>query len=92
MIEELAIEKFKTLSLERQQEVLDFIEFLQAKQASETIEVKSIDPEALKTDWQSEPFFGIWRNYPFGEPRSNREDMKDSAKWVKQIRQQQWNG
>lgn len=84
--EALAVEKLKTLSPERQREVLDFIEFLQAKeqrQSSETNEAKeSINSEALKADWQAEPFFGIWRD---------REDMKDSTEWVKQVRQQQWN-
>lgn len=91
MTEAIAIAKLKTLTLQHQQEVLDFIEFLKTKeqrQASEATQSvsgdasKQIDPEAA-TDWQAEPFFGIWRD---------QEDMKDSTAWVRQLRQEQWNG
>ncbi|MBE9008960.1 DUF2281 domain-containing protein [Pseudanabaenaceae cyanobacterium LEGE 13415] len=81
----IAIAKLKALSPERQQEVLDFIEFLQQKDQSKTTDSSSNQTTSLddaKSDWSSDPFFGIWRD---------RADLTDSSAWVKQIRQQHWN-
>lgn len=83
--ESIVVEKLKALSPERQQEVLDFIEFLQLKDQAR-MSNSPIDQAsqllAAKSDWTSDPFFGIWRD---------REDLQDSTAWVKQIRQQHWN-
>ncbi|GAP95841.1 DUF2281 domain-containing protein [Leptolyngbya sp. NIES-2104] len=80
--ESLVIEKLKMLSPERQQEVLDFIEFLQQKDQSQAADDQTAQLDNFKSDWISDPFFGIWRD---------REDLEDSATWVRQIRQQHWN-
>jgi hypothetical protein len=43
---------------------------------------ESIQPTQLNTkDLQDEPFVGMWRD---------REEMADSTKWVRSIRQQHW--
>lgn len=80
--ESIALEKLKALSPERQQEVLDFIEFLQLKDQAQASKLPTDQAaQTPKSDWTSDPFFGIWRD---------REDLQDSTAWVKQIRQQHW--
>jgi hypothetical protein len=37
--------------------------------------------EGQAIDWNNEPFVGMWQD---------REDMKDSSKWVRSLRQQEW--
>ncbi|MBE9229685.1 DUF2281 domain-containing protein [Phormidium sp. LEGE 05292] len=52
-IEEAILEKVRVLPPEKQQEVLDFAEFLAQK-----IEVTN---SSIKGSFQDEPFVGIWR-------------------------------
>jgi hypothetical protein len=81
MSSEVAIAKLKTLTPEHQQEVLDFIEFLELKERREA-PTPDIEVDSDASDWKLEPFFGIWRD---------REDMKDSSAWVRQLRRRSWN-
>jgi hypothetical protein len=38
--------------------------------------------ENSEIDWENEPFIGMWKD---------REDMKNSQQWVRQLRQQEWS-
>lgn len=67
---------FSKLSPEAQQEVIDFIAFLQTRNAPvlprKKTKVSSLTKEA---------FIGIWQN---------REDLQDSTQWVRDSRQKEW--
>lgn len=39
------------------------------------------ETEIDQSNLQDEPFIGMWKD---------REDMKDSSQWVRQLRQQEW--
>ena len=64
----------QTLPPERQQEVRDFVEFLAGKywRAQEPA-------KAVRKSFVNGPYFGMWRD---------RDEMKDSACWVRQLREQ----
>ena len=67
--------ELKSLPLEAQREVLDFIAFLRAR-------YKPRHPsDKRKVSLLDEPFIGMWRD---------REDMEDSNKWVRDIRHSEW--
>lgn len=56
--ESIALEKLKALSPERQQEVLDFIEFLQLKDQAQASKLPTDQAaQTPKSDWTSDPFF-----------------------------------
>jgi len=59
---------------EKQAEVLDFIEFLAQRQPGVAIREKR---PALR----DEAFVGMW---------ADREDMRDSSAWVRQLREKEW--
>ncbi len=65
-----------TLPPEAQRQVFDFIEFLK-------IRYRRIRPgkKAVRNKIANEPFIGIWEG---------REDMKDSSKWIRSIRESEW--
>lgn len=71
------IKDLTSLPPEAQKEVLDFIAFLKTRYPSPRTRKKS-EPRKL----QDEPFVGMWRG---------REDMTDSAAWVRVLRQKEWN-
>ncbi|MBE9225005.1 DUF2281 domain-containing protein [Phormidium sp. LEGE 05292] len=52
-IEDAILEKLKILPVEKQQEVLDFAEFLAQK-----VEVTN---HSIKENWRDEPFVGMWQ-------------------------------
>ncbi len=66
------------LPLKAQREVVDFIDFLKTRYATESKDQK----KALSaTPIEDEIFIGMWHN---------RKDLKDSSEWVKKIRTNDW--
>ena len=45
------------------------------------LEVQTVSQEINLSNFQNEPFVGMWKD---------REDMEDSSQWVRQVRQQEW--
>ncbi len=69
---------FSSLPPEAQQQVMDFIAFLQTRYASAAARPrKAIKPAPLK----QEDFIGVWRH---------REDLQDSTAWVRKARTAEW--
>ncbi len=69
--------KIKQLPPEAKRQAQDFIDFLYQRY---TLKEK---PMTSKTSKLSEnPFFGIWKD---------RQEMKDSTEWVKNVRKSQWS-
>lgn len=67
---------FNALPPEAQKQVLDFISFLESRYTSAPIR------KVRRARLGKEPFIGMW---------SRREDMKDSAAWVRDARQREWD-
>lgn len=70
------LQDFEALPPEAQRQVADFIAFLKARYVA---------PRKAKNKRRSlrdEPFIGMWRD---------REDMKDSAAWVRRLRRSEWS-
>jgi hypothetical protein len=69
-------QRFSSLPPEAQQQVIDFIVFLQMRYTL---------PRPRKTARSSkltkEAFIGMWRN---------REDLRDSTAWVRKSREREW--
>jgi hypothetical protein len=76
MNQKSAWQYFSKLPLEAQQQVIDFIAFLQTRhlpsRSRETTKVPRLSKEA---------FVGMWQN---------REDLQDSTKWMRNLREQEW--
>jgi hypothetical protein len=70
-------QEFRTLSPSAQKQVLDFIAFLRTRQRPR----RSKRPARPLGDLADEPFIGMWRD---------REDMKDSTAWVREVRKREW--
>ena len=70
------IDKLVALPPEQQVEVLDFIEFLAARRCPATV-------RSRRGPLCDEPFIGMW---------SDRQDMADSAAWVRELREREWGG
>ena len=67
----------KSLPPEAQREVIDFIAFLRARYKA------PFPSEKLKrTELALEPFVGMWRD---------REEMEDSSRWVRSVREREWS-
>lgn len=45
------------------------------------LKVQTSSTKINQSDFQDEPFVGMWKD---------REDLNDSSRWVRQIRQQEW--
>jgi hypothetical protein len=73
---EAIMKRIGELPPEGQQEAADFIQFLWNKYA---IPDAAVGPDENAEDEVS--FFGMW---------ANREDMADSAAWVKELRRREW--
>jgi len=63
------------LPANEQHEVLNFVEFLKSRH--QAVKTKT----AKRRSFAREPFVGMWRD---------REDMNDSAAWVRDLRRTQW--
>ena len=70
------LSEIASLPPEAQKQAIDFIAFLKTRYPS-TMPLK----KAKRTQLADEPFIGMWRT---------RSDMKDSAAWVKSMRQNEW--
>lgn len=70
------LSKFDALPPEAQQQVVDFIAFLQARYRP--IAMGKTKSKARLSD---EKYVGIWRN---------REDLRDSSAWVRNNRATEW--
>ena len=68
--------KFEALPPEAKRQVIDFIEFLQARYRN-----LKHQKQAQKPSLREEPFIGMWKD---------RDDMNDSGKWVRDLRQREW--
>ncbi len=69
-------QSFSSLPPEAQQQVLDFIAFLQTRYRP-----ARSHKTARATPLAKEPFIGMWRD---------RDDMRDSAAWVRNLRNTEW--
>jgi len=67
-------ERFRALPPEAQKQMLDFLAFLEQRYRV----VRSPRP---KKPLRSYAFVGLWRE---------REEMKDSNRWVRHLRQREW--
>ncbi len=68
------LKKFSALPLEAQQQVLDFMAFLERHYQSE-------EKSKPKCKLSEEKFIGIWQG---------REDLENSTGWVKSVRRTEW--
>jgi len=69
-------QEIESLPPEAQKQVEDFVAFLRAR-------YKPIAKKRIKRGkLEDEPFFGMWKR---------REDMRDSAQWVRELRQREWS-
>lgn len=70
------LREFDTLPPEAQKQVLDFISFLSAR-----YKVTSRQKGKGRISLANEPFIGMWKD---------REDMRDSVRWVRETRDSEW--
>jgi hypothetical protein len=71
-------DEFSSLPIEAQRQVADFIAFLRQRYQSDANTRRTV---TQRLDLSDEPFIGMWRD---------REEMQDSATWVRKTRQQEW--
>ena len=69
-------QEIESLPLQAKREVADFVAFLRTR-----YKLPCSADKTMKTELSDEPFIGIWRN---------REDMEDSCKWVRTLRDREW--
>lgn len=68
-------QEIDSLPPEAQKEIEDFIAFLKTR-------YKPVAKKrAKKARLEEEPFVGMWKG---------RDDMRDSARWVRDLRQKEW--
>jgi hypothetical protein len=60
---------------EARRQVMDFISFLKTR-------YKKPQPIARRNNIINDPFIGIWKD---------RDDMKDSNKWLRKVRKSEWD-
>ena len=76
MTNEEILREINSLPLEAQRQIEDFISFLRER-------YKNSPPNIVSTsDLETEAFVGMWRD---------REDMRDSSTWVRNIRETHWS-
>ena len=69
------LREIETLPPEAQKQVSDFVAFLKARYGV------TLRKKTKRGKLENEPFFGMWKD---------REDMRDSTKWVRELRQREW--
>ena len=75
MTNEEILREINSLPLEAQRQIEDFISFLRER-------YKNMQPKNTPvSDLESVAFVGMWRD---------REDMRDSTAWVRNIREKHW--
>jgi hypothetical protein len=67
--------KFESLPIEAQKQVLTFIDFLQKRYEPKGKKTREMKPVNNKK------FVGLWEN---------REDLKDSSSWIRNLRKKEW--
>lgn len=70
------VNDIKTLPPDKQEEVADFVAFLKSR-----IGINEKQPPSKKKTVNSDSFIGMW---------ADREDMSDSANWVRELREKEW--
>lgn len=70
--------QFNALPAEAKREVIDFIAFLQTRYQRSNLKKR---PQTSKLS--EDPFIGIWKD---------REDLKDSVAWIRDVRKNEWVG
>ena len=78
MEQEKFFNDISNLPQEAQRQVADFIALLRTR-----YEQPQRDKTAKRDNILNEPFIGIWKG---------RKDMKDSRKWLRDVRQSEWGG
>jgi len=69
-------QEIKSLPVDAQRQVFDFVAFLKTRYP-----VGNYIKKNTQTKLTDEPFVGMWRG---------REDMQDSVAWVKNLRHREW--
>ncbi len=75
MTNEEILREINSLPPEAQRQIEDFISFLRERYKSSQSKI------APTSDLEAEAFVGMWRD---------REDMRDSLAWVRNVRQSHW--
>ncbi len=76
MTNEEILREINSLPLEAQRQIKDFVSFLRER-------YKNSQPKLVSTpDLETEAFVGMWRD---------REDMRDSSAWVRNVRETHWS-
>ncbi len=70
------IEDIASLPPDAQKQVRDFVAFLKSR-----YQIERASKKTKPTRLRDEPFIGMWRD---------REDMKDSTEWVRNLRRREW--
>ena len=76
MEQEKIFDDISNLPPEAQRQVVDFIAFLRTRYKRSDAE-----KQAKRINLVNEPFIGIWKD---------REDMNNSGKWLRNVREAQW--
>ncbi|HMS41003.1 MAG TPA: DUF2281 domain-containing protein [Pyrinomonadaceae bacterium] len=75
MINEEILREIKSLPLEAQKQIEDFVAFLRERYK------KAQSKSVPTTDLEAEAFVGMWKE---------REDMHDASAWVRNLRETHW--
>lgn len=75
MTDKEILREINTLPPEAMRQLEDFISFLRVRYGSSERNITQ------KSDLESEAFVGMWRD---------REDMRDSSAWVRNVRKSHW--
>jgi hypothetical protein len=75
MTNEEILREIKSLPLEAQRQIEDFVSFLRERYK------RTQTANAPISDLETEAFVGMWRD---------REDMRDSSAWVRNLRETHW--
>ncbi|MGL5943814.1 MAG: hypothetical protein ACRC2S_26295 [Waterburya sp.] len=62
-------------------QIINSLTIEERKNLEEKLYFQHLTTEINQSNLQNEPFVGMWKE---------REDMKDSSQWVRQVRQQEW--
>lgn len=75
MINDEILREIKSLPLEAQKQIEDFIAFLSERYK------KTPSKSAPTSDLEAEVFVGMWKD---------REDMRDASVWIRNLRETHW--
>lgn len=78
MNQERIIDAITNLPPEAQRQVIDFIDFLQARYGKD---IQGQKAQGIRLS--DEPFIGMWKN---------NDEMKNSGQWVRDLRSSEWAG